>query len=57
MDEDTGIHFGAAFKDLLDWREVDILDDENDNDEDEPATKDLKSILGFNPDNIDYGEE
>lgn len=56
MEEDIGIHFGTAFNAPVYWRNVDMLNDETDNDEDEPATKDLKSILGFNPDNLDYGE-
>lgn len=50
MEELENIHFGQVNKTLQDWRKIET--DDNDNDEDLPIQKDVKNILGFDPDEI-----
>lgn len=50
MDLEVDIHFGKVNNPLPEWREEDISGEDDDNDEDYPVTKDVKNILGFDPD-------
>jgi hypothetical protein len=47
------IHFGTVEEQPVDWREEVV--DEDDSDDDAPASKELIAMLGFNPD--EYKEE
>ncbi len=51
MEEQT-VHFGKVDNKLPDWREHDIRSEDEDNDEDYPIERDVKIILGFDPDKI-----
>lgn len=46
------IYFGKVDKALTNWRNTTVPEEDYDNDEDLPVAEDVKSILGFDPDEL-----
>lgn len=50
LELEVDIHFGKVDKSLIDWRNEEVRGEDEDNDEDFAVDKDVKRILGFDPD-------
>ena len=54
---ETDIYFGTADKSEVDWRDVLKNEIDPDDDGDYPTEQWIIDILGFNPDDINWGKE
>lgn len=50
MNLEVDIYFGKVDNQLPDWRNEEVRGEDEDNDEDFTIDKDVKKILGFDPD-------
>lgn len=55
--DDQDVHFGEIDSELPDWRKVDEVDDDPDDEELEETPDDVTAILGFDPLELDWDED